>query len=174
MTNLANQIVAQFKYIPRSVLMTLLLCFAYLYIKDNRKESFYKVKELFSEKWIMAFLFYSAYMITSTIFVRYRKTPYLNIFSNLYFRPGDAGYNNEIIKNILFFIPFSFLYLQAFKPKHSAKVCILVSLCATAFIEFSQLLFCCGEFQIADLIDNFIGGMLGWLSWDIIQWTRQK
>ena len=170
MEGLLNQIIAQLKYIPRALLMTLLLSFVYLFIRDNGKKTVCKLKMLFSEKWVLTFIFYSAYMITSTIFVRYWKAPYLNVFSNLYFKPGDTVNNNEIIKNALFFIPFSFLYLQAFKPRNAIRSSMLVTVCATTFVELSQLVFWCGEFQVADLLNNFIGGILGCIIWKIIQW----
>ena len=173
--DLAEQLTAQFKYLPRAALITILFMFAYLFIKENGEQrTLQKLRGLLKNKWMMLFLFYSAYMLTSTVLVRYKKRPVNNILENIWFRAGNASYNNEIIKNVLFFIPYTFLFCQAFKPKRPVKSCLILSAATTAFIEFSQLLFWVGEFQISDLLDNFVGGMLGCGVWYLMHTLSSK
>ena len=124
---------------------------------------------MLKRKWMVAFLFYSAYMITSTVFIRYNKIPVRCVLANLWFRVDDIGNNNEIIKNILFFIPYTFLYCQACYPKKPMRECMMLSACTTAFIELSQLIFWAGEFQLADLLDNFVGGVIGCCLWYVLK-----
>ena len=167
------QLIAQLKFLPRAMLIAILFALVYLFIKDNGKRTFAKLRELLKNGWIIAFLFYAAYMFTSTIMVRYNRNPTENVFSHLFFVIGDTDYNNEIIKNILFFVPFTFLYILAFKPRNPVRSCLLLSLSTTMFIEFSQLVFSIGEFQIADLIDNLAGGMYGCFLWLAVKKMEQ-
>ena len=74
-------------------------------------------------------------------------------------------WNNEIIENILLFIPLTLLFLNAFNPEKPWKASLILSACATGFIELSQLLFWLGEFQLADIFHNIIGGLVGCGIW---------
>ena len=183
MENLLNQLIGQLKYIPRSILIAILFALAFLYIKEHGRETIKGLKDLFNNGWLVAFILYVAYMFTSTILVRYNNNPLIAVFTHLWFEHGEVGYNNEIIKNILFFIPFTFLMLQAFRPKRPVVSSIIVSTCTTFIIETCQLLFWIGQFQFADLVDNFLGGMIGCGIWHMtdkkivqraIRWTYDR
>lgn len=63
----------------------------------------------------------------------------------------------QYIMNILFFIPFGFLFPQ---KKPSVKV-LLVAFLASLFIEISQYIFVLGECEIDDLISNTLGAFIG-------------
>lgn len=62
----------------------------------------------------------------------------------------------DVINNILLFVPASILFK---KGKHLNTIYKILSL--SFVLELSQLLFKCGLFEVCDLIDNVLGGMLG-------------
>ena len=113
---------------------------------------------------VAVFCLYGGFLLVSTVFSRPLTNPYRDIVQNIL--PGANNRDNrEIVENTLLFIPYSFLMLQAFKPRKPFRTAVLVCGGTTAFIELCQLLFWLGEFQLADLIYNFLGGMLGWAFW---------
>ena len=76
----------------------------------------------------------------------------------------------EAIENLALFIPFAVLLLWALQEKYwkenlkfgqilwrAVKTVFLFSLC----IEFAQLFFRLGTFQISDLVYNTLGGAIG-------------
>ena len=131
---------------------------------DNRGRIRARLRELLKRPWLIAFLLFTGYLLTSTLLSRSLTNPYKGVLKNLL--PGvNSTDNREIVENILLFIPYSFLMLQAFKPKKPFRTAAIACAGTTAFIEVSQLLFWLGQFQLADLIYNFLGGMLGWVLW---------
>ena len=110
------------------------------------------------------FLFYASLLLVSTVFSRENINPYQSVFEDFGLR-DDVKWNNEIIENILLFIPLTILFLNAFSPEKPWKASLILSACATGFIEFSQLLFWLGEFQLADIFHNIVGGMIGYGIW---------
>ena len=63
----------------------------------------------------------------------------------------------DILYNTLFFIPLGILLLVQFSWKKSLIFVFLTSLA----IETIQLFFSLGQFEICDLIDNTLGGLIG-------------
>lgn len=161
-------LIDQTRYFYRTLLVTFLFSTTYLFIKDNKGEVTIRIKRLWKEKWKGMFLLYGAFMFTSTVLGRSKINPYQSVWNNIGFRINDMAWNLEIVKNILFFIPYIYLLLKAFKPKNPLFTAVLVSAGTSMFIEFSQLFSWLGSFQIADLIHNFIGGILGYCLWRII------
>lgn len=166
MTLLFKDILAQGIYIPRALILTLLFIVVGIYPQMKASGNKWDSRELLEHWREVLFLFYLAFMLVSTLFSRKITNPYPNILKHLntwdYFE-----WNNEIIGNILLFIPFTALFLQAFRVKNTWKSSFIVSIVTTSFIELSQLLFWLGEFQFADIINNTIGGMLGCCIWRI-------
>lgn len=68
----------------------------------------------------------------------------------------DVCYN---IENILFFIPFGFLF-----PKKKWKSILLVGVLFSIFIEITQYIACLGLCELDDVICNGLGALIGhWL-----------
>lgn len=167
MKDILNQTV----YFPRAILLTILFTvFGALLQRQITGES-WQLKNLWKQWRVELFLFYSAFMLMTTLISREITNPYQNMFTHFGFRNNEK-WNNEIIENILLFIPFVFFFLQAFKPPNPWKASLILSICSTGFIELSQLLFWLGEFHFSDIVHNIIGGMGGcgiWRAWEEIK-----
>ena len=161
---LVKDILAQAVFIPRALLLTGLFVAFYLYIKKAEPEGKWQYKDIWKNWRPVLFLFYASLLLISTVFSRQNTNPYQSVFEDFGFR-DNVQWNNEIIENILLFIPLTLLFLNAFSPEKPWKASLIVSVCATGFIEVSQLLFWLGEFQLADIFHNIIGGMVGCGVW---------
>ena len=75
------------------------------------------------------------------------------------------------VLNILMFIPFGYL-LPHFVQIKTWKI-VLLGLVFSLIIETSQLIFHVGFFQVDDLIDNTIGGVLGCFLYRLIDYERK-
>lgn len=91
----------------------------------------------------------------------------------------DVGYN---LKNILFFVPFGFLYPEkvtlhsVFKDKRWLLI-LTTGILFSVFIEIIQYIFCLGLCETDDVLCNGLGGFLGyWLFKILNAWfiTRDK
>lgn len=157
-------ILEKLHYIPQAIIIFVLLTMSFLFFQDNRRHIKERIKNLRKQRWIVCFLFYTALLLTGTILARPYTNPYTNITGFIWlFVEGKLNIGGLI--NILMFIPFVFLYLNAFKPQKPIVSCLLVSIGSTLFIELFQLLFWVGWFSLADMIHNFIGGMIGYVVW---------
>ena len=168
LNSLFSDLLDQGKYLYRGLLMAVMLGAAYLFWKDNRGRIRERAGELLKQPWLVLFLLYTGYLITSTLFGRTLSYPDKKVLHYLFFS-GNAEGNREIIENILLYIPYVFLMLQAFRPPKALKASTLLAAGTTLFTEISQLLFWLGEFQISDLIYNTVGGLLGWLLWKLVR-----
>ena len=138
MSILFRNCVAQFKFLPRALILTLIIVFAYLFIQDNsRKEIRDKLLSVIKKPWLVLFLFFLSFILVCTLFSR----------------------------NIILFVPYTFFYLQSRKPFKSLKSAFLLAFLTSIFIELMQLFFWLGAFQLSDLFYNVVGGMIGWLLW---------
>ena len=83
-------------------------------------------------------------------------------------------FNIQAIENIIMFVPFSFigLLLMQYKRKNSQKVLFTIcgSFLFSLLIETVQAIFKLGTFQLADLLFNTIGGLLG----GVIFWVGSR
>ena len=96
---------------------------------------------------------------------------------------SDGSLSTEPIENLVLFIPFVVLLLWAFKNEiigedvRIVKVLWKSTVTVGIFsfvIEFSQLLFHLGTFQISDLVYNTLGGTVGGLTYYIIYKFRHR
>lgn len=71
---------------------------------------------------------------------------------------------NNLVGNVVSFIPFGFLFPFLFKKLLSFKKIIAYTLCLSIGFEIFQLTFSFGSFDVDDLILNTVGGALGYLS----------
>lgn len=169
---LLSDLAAQSAYLCRAVLLMVLLAAAFLFAQEHGSEAVNKLKQLFRQGWMTAFLFYLAFMLISTVFSRETTNPYSSVLSHFGFQ-DDVKWNNEIIENVLLFIPYTFFFLQSFKVEHPLRSAALVSGFTTLFIELSQLLFWLGSFQFSDIVHNMLGGMLGCGLWYMIRQIKR-
>ena len=164
----------QVMYIPRAIIMMFFMSFAYMFIKENGlSKAKTKLAGFVKRPWELLFVFYLSFLIVSTLLVRWPRNPYGNVF-NSFGLFDEGGWNYECIENVLLFIPYTYLYLKSTALASPWKSALIITLCTTAFIEFSQLLFWLGQFQIADMFHNLIGGMIGCCIWYVIRAVRRS
>ena len=165
MSILFRNCVAQFKFLPRALILTLIIVFAYLFIQDNsRKEIRDKLLSVIKKPWLVLFLFFLSFILVCTLFSRNTFVPYKSVLK------GFKLYNNGrwdigCIENIILFVPYTFFYLQSRKPFKSLKSAFLLAFLTSIFIELMQLIFWLGAFQLSDLFYNVVGGVIGWFLW---------
>ena len=99
---LIQDFVYQARNIPRAVFLAFLLAIAYLFIRENGVNTKVKLKELLKQRWLSAFIFYTAFIMTVSLFARPNQSvePYTRLFESFGFR-GDPKWDSEIIENIL-------------------------------------------------------------------------
>ena len=154
-------------FIPQAVIVTVLLFMSYMFMIDNKGHVKERITAFCKQRWIMAFLTYTAFLFTSTVIARFISRP---VFSGLgtFGIVRDGKWNKEIIVNILFFIPYTYLYIKAFNPEHKTRAAFLLSLCSSVFIELFQVIFWVGQGTVADLVHNIMGGMIGCGLWKLL------
>ena len=169
-----NKCLLQFKFFPRAIVLSFIVVFAYLFIRDNnRKEIRNKLVSIFKKPWLVLFLLFLSFILVCTLFSRQSIVPYKSVFKSL--RLYDNGrWNMQCIENILLFVPYTFLFLQALTPEKPLKAAFLLALLTSLFIEIAQLIFWLGAFQLSDLIYNVIGGMIGWGLWNTWKTVTKK
>ena len=111
------------------------------------------------------FVIYLAFILEITLLARSEVTdPMKSVWLHMWFR-DDVKWNNEIIENILLFIPYTALFLVAFRLRRPFWKALALAVCSTALIELMQLVCRLGEFQVSDLMYNTLGGILGCGLW---------
>ena len=91
---------------------------------------------------------------------------------------SNGEFTGESVENLILFIPFTFLLLSCFSKKVSdgvnlfttVKYSLYISFLFSISIEFSQLFFRLGTFQLSDLFYNTMGGLIG----GIIYWIAYR
>lgn len=161
-----KDILSQGVFIPRALLLAALFTAFGAFLQGIGSGERWWLRNVWKQWRVGLFLFYLAFLLVSTVFSRTITNPYQSIFNNFGFR-NDVKWNNEIIENILFFVPLTLTFLQAFRPKKPWIASLILSVCVTCFIELSQLLFWLGEFQLADIFHNIVGGLVGCGIWRI-------
>ena len=173
MQELLGTILPQGRFIYKTIMMTFFLTITYLFFRENGKKAKKKLLDVVKHPWLLLFLLWTSYIYTCTVVGRYYSNPFRNVFGS--FGLINTGQlNTDLIANVLMFIPFSFLYIQAFKPVHKIKIPMVVTIGATLFFEFSQAVGRLGSFQIADIIHNIIGGAIGCGVWHLINRRKKK
>ena len=166
-----------------AVLLAFLTMFLYLYGKEHgwKKNNF--IRNMFATWWrafksssnfCRTFLlaFYTAMILLRTVL---NREIWFDPLGKLFGGWGlyeDGQFTTESIENFMLFVPFSILLLWAFEKEllgesenirfgktvwEATKVVAIFSF----MIEFTQLLFHLGTFQISDLTYNTLGGAVG-------------
>ena len=117
---------------------------------------------------------YYIVLIVSIVF-KFFKKEYLNIefvneynnYKLFYFYVLNKEYYIQIILNILSFIPLGFLLVYNIK-KYSGVICGVLILLSSLSFEIVQLEFELGVFDINDIVFNFVGGIIGVLTYCLL------
>ena len=157
----------QGRFAFKALSMTFFLAVAYLFFKENGRKAKQKLFDLVKQPWLILFLLCLGYMFSCTIMGRYYTKPYKIVLGSFGIFNEKGTINSDLIANVIMFVPFTFLYLEAFNPANPWKKSLLISLITTLFFEVSQLIGWLGNFQIADIIHNVIGGMIGCIIWHV-------
>ena len=172
-----------------AIMISILFSLLYMLIKEYN----ISIKQLLI-KWYRNFLNLRKFRITFIIYiyislilcktVLYRSiwaNPLSNVMGGWGLYDADGNLTTEAIENLMLFIPFAVLLLWAFRKellgdKPGLKKTLWVATKTVGIfsfvIEFSQLLFHLGTFQISDLVYNTLGGTIGGFAYYIIYKVR--
>lgn len=165
---LIELILSEVRLLPQALIMTVLICITCIFVKDNKGQALKRLKKLMKEKLpFVLFIFCAALIFTSTIFARPLTNPYTHIF-DFFLYDGWGKFNVVGLLNVLIFIPYTVLYIVAFSPNKPFIKSLQLTIATTFIIEIYQLLFWAGQFSLADMTHNILGGMLGYGVWYIV------
>lgn len=174
-----------------AIMISILFSLLYMLIKEYN----ISIKQLLI-KWYRNFLNLRKFRITFIIYiyislilcktVLYRSiwaNPLSDVMGGWGLYDADGNLTTEAIENLMLFIPFAVLLLWAFRKellgdKPGFKKTLWVATKTVGIfsfaIEFSQLLFHLGTFQISDLVYNTLGGTIGGFAYYIIYKVRHR
>jgi len=176
-----------------SLILAILFMFLYMYAKENNWKTLVKnwvenFKSNSKFRYVFFFALYTSMLLFKTLLNRtIWINPITNVFGiwGLYNEKGE--FTSESIENLMLFVPFTIFLLIGFKDKilgqtvkfikviwQSVKIVFLFSLS----IEFLQLFWRLGTFQISDLFYNTLGGGLGgivfWFGYKMLRRKKLK
>lgn len=174
---LGNVLRSLYQTFGASVLVAVLFMFVYEYAKKcGVKESFKilvcKFKKDINFRRTFFLALYTAMLLFRTVLCRnIWYNPLENVLGVWGLHRPDGKLYTENIENIILFTPFVFLLIWSFRSKLFKGGIIkfknvifksfIISLCFSAGVEFSQLFFKLGTFQLSDLVFNTLGGVIG-------------
>lgn len=195
-TNIIKEVlIALYQPFGAAVLMAFVSMFVFLYAKEHGWKKGSLIKNIFgtwfknfkeSSTFRRAFLlvFYSTMILFRTILNRdIWFDPLSDVMGGWGLYDADGNLTTEAIENLILFIPFAVLLLWAFRKellgdKPGLKKTLWVAIKTVGIfsfvIEFSQLLFHLGTFQISDLVYNTLGGTIGGLMYYVIYRFRHR
>lgn len=172
-----NVLISLYQGFGASVLMAVLFMFAYTYGKERGWKQVvkhwwnnFKDKSEFRRVFLLAI--YTFMLLTRTVLYRtVWSLPLGKVMGIWGLHDKNGALYTENIENIILFIPFMVLLLWAFHRKffknvkvkflNSIEKSFVVSLSFSLLIEFTQLFFKLGTFQLSDLVFNTLGGIIG-------------
>lgn len=195
-TNIIKEVLtALYQPFGAAVLMVFVSMFVFLYAKEHGWKKGSLVKNIFGT-WFRNFkesstfrrtfllVFYSTMILFRTILNRdIWFDPLSDVMGGWGLYDADGNLTTEAIENLMLFIPFAVMLLWAFRKelfgdKPGLKKTLWVATKTVGIfsfvIEFSQLLFHLGTFQISDLVYNTLGGTVGGLAYYIIYKVRHR
>ena len=168
-----------FKDILRTLIFTLVpgLIFAFLVMSalptfkksgfKNTIKGFFKSLKNKDHLFLFLLLIYFFIVIYRTLFQRdFSYDSLSDVFGGWkIFKTQYTGLDYQVIGNIAMFFPFGLLWTLTFEREEKSVKTLLItllsSLCFSAFIEITQLIFSKGTFQFSDIVYNTLGGVLG-------------
>lgn len=173
---IANVLTALYQPFSFAVILTVLFTFLYLFANERGWKAVFRqwwntFKSSVKFRKIFLLSFYTSMILFRTLLNRSMcANPVSNVIGVWGLHDDKGQLTTEVLENLALFIPFAILLLWSFRDKivgktvtlanvlwQSAKVTFLFSLT----IEFLQLLFRLGTFQLSDLFYNTLGGLLG-------------
>ena len=173
---IANVLTALYQPFSFAVILTVLFTFLYLFANERGWKAVFRqwwntFKSSVKFRKIFLLSFYTSMILFRTLLNRSMcANPVSNVIGVWGLHDDKGQLTTEVLENLALFIPFAVLLLWSFRDKlvektvtivnvlwQSAKVTFLFSLT----IEFLQLLFRLGTFQLSDLFYNTLGGLLG-------------
>ena len=111
---------------------------------------------------------YIVVLLYFTVVGRYSHEEYeykINFFTSYrwFFQYNGEQVLRQLLINFVMLMPVGFLLPVVIKAKHKYLITMALSLLLTVFIETMQLITKCGSFEIDDIINNFIGAVIGML-----------
>ena len=190
-----NVLTALYQPFGAAVLLAFVAMFVFIYAKEHNWTKKDLIKNICST-WFSYFMksyefrraflliFYSVMILSRTVLYRDIWTnPLSNVMGNWIVKNENGIWFTEPIENLLLFIPFAVMLLWAFRKellgdKPGLKKTMWVATKTVGIfsfvIEFSQLLFHLGTFQISDVVYNTLGGTVGGLAYYIIYKFRHR
>lgn len=166
-----------------AILLAFLVMFLYLYAKEHEWKKNNLLRNMFATWWetfkissnfrrTFLLAFYTAMILLKTVLNRAIWPDPLEKILGGWGLYENGQFTTESIENFILFVPFSSLLLWAFQKEllgESKKIWFgktvwQVTKIVAVFsfmIEFAQLLFHLGTFQISDLTYNTLGGAVG-------------
>ena len=167
-----------------ALLLAVIAMFAFLYVKEHR----WKINEFFLQMirvWCnesrsslifrrtFLLVFYTTMILFRTVLNRQIWfDPLGKIMGGWGLYDVDGNLTTEAIENFMLFVPFTVLFFWAFREEILGKEIYLKSVIWKSIkvvgifaltIEFVQVLFHLGTFQLSDLCYNIFGGICGGL-----------
>lgn len=170
-SSFVQEISNQAFFLPRAVILAIPVFFAWAFIREHRSHLKEKIREIYKQGWLVAFLFYCTFILVSTVMARQKEYPLGTVVSHL-LPANNPSVMRMNLENMLMFLPYTFLYCAAFRPKKPWRSSLTLAMITTIFIEGCQLIFWLGKFQVSDMIYNILGGMIGtgiWILWKQIR-----
>ena len=111
---------------------------------------------------------YIVVLMYFTVVGRYSHEEYeykINFFTSYrwFFQYNGEQVLRQLLINFVMLMPVGFLLPVVINAKHKYLITMALSLLLTVFIETMQLITKCGSFEVDDIINNFIGAVLGML-----------
>ena len=111
---------------------------------------------------------YIVVLLYFTVVGRYSHEEYeykINFFTSYrwFFEHNGGQVLRQLLINLVMLMPVGFLLPIIINTKHKFLITMALSLLLTVFIETMQLITKCGSFEVDDIINNFIGAVLGML-----------
>ena len=175
---ISNVLTALYEPCGFALILTVLFLFVCMYAREHGWKKIVK-------KWVNCFwtnrefriafflIFYTAMILFRTLLNRNLwENPLSDVIGIWGLRDRDGKMTTEVIENLVLFIPFSILLLwirweKGKRKQVSCKSIVLESggivLLFSLVIEFAQLFFRLGTFQLSDLFYNTLGGVIGGL-----------
>ena len=111
---------------------------------------------------------YIVVLLYFTVTGRYSHEEYeykINFFTSYrwFFEHNGEQVLRQLLINLVMLMPVGFILPVVINAKHKYLITMALSLLLTVFIETMQLITKCGSFEIDDIINNFVGAVIGML-----------
>lgn len=186
-----NVLIALYEPFGFAVILAVLFMFVYMFAREQgiknvvgRWWNSFRTHALF--RCVFFLVFYTAMILFRTLLNRYMwANPVSNVIGIWGLYDENGVFTTQAIENFILFIPFTVLLLLTFRQKlMGASVRFLIVLWKSVTIvfmfslaiEFLQLFFRLGTFQLSDLFYNTLGGLVGGLIYWVLYkiWLRKK